>query len=402
MRTVGLTIFLAVISLCALAQPAKLEGSTFTLDLAESGRTVPFTLTLVPGTAESPALIAEEEGTGLTIPLQMTHWRLDGILPATTLAGKHTFTIKPGKPDDSPAVQVTKRDKQSAMDVRIGGELLTAYHFDEKERKPYLWPLLGEGGVSMTRDWPSSGKDGKTKDHPHHVSFWTAHGDVNGGDFWQFSEQAGWQSVGSVQSISGPVMGAITSHDVWKDKDHKPVIDEERTYRFFNTPANARLMDVEVKFTATYGDAKFGDTKEGGIVSLRMNDDLRETGGTGKITTSEGAVGEKAAWGKPAAWCDYSGTLEGFGARGITVMDSPRSFRYPVHWHVRGYGLMGANPFGYHDFYSGAKNGDHTLPKGESITFSYRIYLHTGDAAAADVAGHYKDFASPPVAKWVE
>ena len=67
-----------------------------------------------------------------------------------------------------------------------------------------------------------------------------------------------------------------------------------------------------MKFTAEYGDVKFGDTKEGGIVAFRMNDELREQGGTGKITTSEGAVGEKAAWGKPAAWCDYTGTLEGF------------------------------------------------------------------------------------------
>jgi hypothetical protein len=389
------------LSFCVAAQPVKLEGSKFTVESAAGGRLTPFSLSIVPGTAESPSLIAEEQGTGVEVPLQMTRWRLDGILPATIPAGTHTFTVKPGKQGEGAGVEVVKREKEPAIDVRIGGELLTTYHFDEKDRKPYLWPLKGEGGASLTRDFPFV-PEGKTKDHPHHVSFWSAHGDVNGGDFWQYSEQAGWQSVGSVQSRSGDVVGSITSQDIWKDKDHKPVINEERTYRFYNTPAKARLMDVEVKFTAAYGEVKFGDTKEGGIVAFRMNDDLRETGGTGKITTSEGAVGEKAAWGKPAAWCDYSGTLEGLGARGIAVMDSPQSFRYPVHWHVRGYGLMGANPFGYHDFYNGAKNGDHTLPEGESITFSYRVYLHSGDATASDVAGHYKDFANPPKAEWMK
>jgi len=405
MRSVALSILPAIVSLCAAAQPAKLEGSKFTIEATGGGRATPFSLVTIPGTSESPTLVAEEKDTGLVIPLQKDRTGLVGILPVNTAAGSHTFIIKPGQGIGSAPIELKllarPDSKTSAIEVYDSGDLFTTFHWGEEYRKPFLSPLLGEGGSPLTRAFPLPA-DGKTKDHPHHVSFWSAHGDVNGGDFWQYSEQAGWQWVDSVQHGSGPVFASIASQDVWKDKDLKPVIDEARSYIFYDTPANARLIDVRVTFTATYGDVKFGDTKEGGIVGFRMNDDLREQGGTGKITTSEGAVGEKAAWGKPAAWCDYSGTLEGFGARGIAVMDHPSSFRYPVHWHVRAYGLMAANPFGYSDFTGGKENGDHTLPKGESVAFSYRIYLHSGDAAAADVAGYYQDFVHPPVVKWVE
>ena len=166
-------------------------------------------------------------------------------------------------------------------------------------------------------------------------------------------------------------------------------------YTSFNE-AKERLFDVDVKFTANYGPVKFGDTKEGGMVSVRVADMLRVRGGTGTITNSEGGVGESETWGRPAAWCDYSGTIEGAGVRGIAVFDSPSSFRYPTHWHVRDYGLMGANAFGYSSFYDGAKNGDHTVEEGETLSFSYRVYVHSGDVKEADVAQYYNDFANPP------
>ncbi len=405
MRTTLWILILGVTALRASAQPSKLEGAKFNLTVVQSGRATPFSLPLA---APAPTDLRPQAdgGNGLEVWLTVVGSRVYGVLSESTPPGSHTFVVRNHKPKVRPAM-VVQPAGAAAVEVRgggRGGDLITAFHFSKEGRKPYFWPLLGEGGASLTRDWPVSGKDeGKTTDHPHHVSFWSAHGDVNGGDYWQLSERTGWQVPDAVTYDSlGDAAAWITSRDTWVDKDKKPVVAEERSYIFYDTPADARLIDVTVKFTAEYGDVKFGDTKEGGIVAFRMNDDLREQGGTGKIATSEGAVGEKAAWGKPAAWCDYSGTLEGFGERGIAVMDHPSSFRYPTHWHVRGYGLMAANPFGYHDFYNGTKNGDHTLKTGETLSFSYRIYIHSGDATAADVAGHYKDFANPPVAKWID
>jgi len=386
-----------IVSGVAFAQLAPYEGAKFTVTSTEIGRATPFFLPIADDVAV-PSLLAQTDG-GLHIPLSVVGDRLVGVLPANTPAGIHPFTIGLAAYKSVPAISLTAKD--SDIEVHADGELVTTFHYKKDDRKPYLWPLKGEGGASLTRDYPFV-EGGKTKDHPHHVSFWTAHGDINGADYWEYGERTGWQVVDKLDSGSGYAAGWITAANIWQDKDHTPVIFEERTYIFYHTPGSGRLLDVNVKFTAAYGDVTFGDTKEGGIVGLRMNDDLREQGGTGKITTSEGAVGEKAAWGKAAAWCDYTGTLEGFGARGITVMNHPSSFRYPIRWHVRAYGLLGANAFGYSDFTGGKENGEYTLKNGESIEFKFRIYLHSGDVEAADVAGYFKDYATPPVAEWVE
>jgi len=75
-------------------------------------------------------------------------------------------------------------------------------------------------------------------------------------------------------------------------------------------------------------------------------------------------------------------------------MDHPTSFRHPTHWHVRTYGLFAANPFGLKDFSGGkAEPGDHTLASGESLTFRYRVLLHTGDEKEGRVAEIFKAYS---------
>jgi len=67
---------------------------------------------------------------------------------------------------------------------------------------------------------------------------------------------------------------------------------------------------------------------------------------------------------------------------------------------VRDYGLFTANPFALSDFYgSKSYNGDYTLPKGQTLRFQYRLFVHRGDAAQGDVRGRYLDFIYPPVAE---
>ena len=105
------------------------------------------------------------------------------------------------------------------------------------------------------------------------------------------------------------------------------------------------------RLTADADEVTFGDTKEGSF-GLRIAESMRvdrKTGG--KIITSEGLEDDKA-WGKPAAWVDYYGPVQG-ETLGIAILNHPSSFRYPTHWHVRTYGLFAANPFGGKDFSGG-------------------------------------------------
>ncbi len=392
----------AFLLLCvSTATPQEIAGKKLSIQLGDTqGRSVPVSVQISGETADAD-FAAIHGDTESSFPATLHDGELTVMLDGTLDAGTHVLRMAVFRRRYDPKVKVTKRTRADVLDVAVNGEPVTSYHFGDDLRKPYLWPLKAEGGVSVTRDYPMGDPD-RSRDHPHHTSFWTGYGDLNGADYWEHGERTGWQHTESIEYGSGDAYGWIETRIVWQDKDRKPVIDERRTYRFYNTPETERLFDVTVALTASHGDVKFGDTKEGGMVSLRMADALRERGGSGRITNSVGGVGAAETWGKPAAWCDYSGSIEGFGPRGITIMDHPSSFRHPTHWHVRDYGLMGANAFGYSHFYDGEKNGDHLLKSGETMTFRYRIFVHSGDVEDADVAGHYADFSDPPTAAWLE
>ena len=93
---------------------------------------------------------------------------------------------------------------------------------------------------------------------------------------------------------------------------------------------------------------------------------------------------------------DYSGQVDDQTV-GITIMDHKLNPLYPTHWHVRAYGLFGANPFGLSYYKSSYKtNGDWTLPAGKSATFKYRLYLHKENAVEARSTDRFQDWINPP------
>jgi hypothetical protein len=111
-------------------------------------------------------------------------------------------------------------------------------------------------------------------------------------------------------------------------------------------------------------------------------------GPAGLISNSEGKSTEKEVWGKPADWCDYSGEING-DKLGIAIFDNPKN-SHRARWHVRGYGLFAANPFGLSAF-SGDKtqDGSVTLQPGEKMHFAYRVVIHP---AGTDLAKLYAEY----------
>src|SRR5467141_3156339 len=63
--------------------------------------------------------------------------------------------------------------------VEINGAPFTEYFFKDVPR-PFCYPLLGPGGLPMTRNWPMKDTSGEEHDHKHHRSLWFTHGEVNG------------------------------------------------------------------------------------------------------------------------------------------------------------------------------------------------------------------------------
>lgn len=285
------------------------------------------------------------------------------------------------------------------LKVSIGGKHFTTYNYGPEVVRPYLYPVLAAEGVGVTRNWPMvDGIPGESTDHPHHKGIYTAQDEINGVNNWSETPGHGWQiHKGFACTFSGPVAGGFTAKLDWTDHERNVYMTETRRITFYNTPLHARLVDYEVTLHASEGDLLIGDTKEGGLLSVRVASSMeakREDGGI--IVNGCGGVQEAETWGKRAPWCDYSGPI-GDNWYGICLMDHGANPRYPTPWHVRAYGLMTANCFGLHDFTGDPNNRwDMPIPAGESRTWRYRILIHHGDAEDADVIVHYGDFAYPP------
>lgn len=332
-----------------------------------------------------------------------------------------TYTISTSDEAPKPGVLIEPSGLERATTVKVGGEHFTSVYYNadrpaftkDDYKKPFLWPLHSANETPVTRNWPMGDRE-LTTDHPHHKSMWGAYGDINGSDFWGEGTESGREIVNAINYASGAAMGWVRmeiilhafggTNDDGEDLRGEPLMTELREYRFYNTPEEGRYIDQTSTFTANHGDVKFGDTKEGGLMAFRVRDIMTEKKG-GTITMSDGRVGARNCWGKASPWCDYSGELGDAGVHGITVFDNADNLRYPSRWHVRDYGLMGANCFGLSYFTENEdkkEQGDFTLPAGESITFKYRAYIHAGDAEAANVTTRFANYATPPKAEWVK
>ena len=307
-------------------------------------------------------------------------------------------------------VTLEQRDKSiHGIAVLIDGKLFADYVVGNGP-KPFIWPIVGPTGKEMTRAYSMKWVDGEKTDHPHQRSFWFTHGDVNGVDFW--SETPGDGSPKKGSEGHGNVTGhgsilhkeylkveaagsaaTIATRNDWVGPKGNKILEDETTM-VFRDLGEARAIDFKITLKATAGDVKFGETKEGSFgvrVPTEMDVDHKPTGG--KIVSSEGAT-DKDAWGKRAAWVDYSGMVGGEHL-GVAVLNHPSSFRFPTRWHVRTYGLFAANPFGSTSFEKDTKDeSGATIKNGESITLSYRVIFHKGDAKAAEIEAAFRQFSA--------
>lgn len=296
------------------------------------------------------------------------------------------------------AAEFSLEKDDQGITVKCDGKLFTRY-LKKSGAKPILWPVVGPTGKEMTRGYPMRATtETEKEDHIHHRSFWFDHGDVNGVSFWHEDEKGAHGTIEHLEymKVEDGKQAVIQTRNDWKTPAGEVVCQDVRTM-IFGADQDVRWIDFQVKVTATNGKAVFGDTKEGSF-GVRVAGSMREERKTGgKIVNSEGLT-DADAWGKPAAWVDYSGPVEG-ETLGIAILNHPRSLRFPTYWHVRTYGLFAANPFGLHDFLkSKDKNlGALTLEEGESFLMFYRVILHKGGPAEAQIAEAFKRYAAESV-----
>ncbi|MEE2659823.1 MAG: PmoA family protein [Candidatus Latescibacterota bacterium] len=270
--------------------------------------------------------------------------------------------------------------------VTVDDRLFTEYRYGHYTCRPYFYPVLTPDGQHLTRGYPMEEHEGETADHYHHRSIYVAHGLVNGYNLWD--EGIGGEGHGTMLQRGEPVVGMVGETaqidgivDWFSPTGHR-LFEERRSVWITPGDDAVRVVDHRSELRASHGDVVLGDTKEGGLFSIRVatSMDAKEKG---RIENSEGQVfdgqGEETTWGKQAAWVDYSGPVANGDQWGFTVVDHHSNPRHPTYWHVRGYGLFTANPFGVHDF-KGDKSIDEsmTVKDGAAAIFQYRMIVHSG------------------------
>jgi hypothetical protein len=319
---------------------------------------------------------------------RFVQWRMFRLAPAFLIV-----TFLDLRAEDAPHSDIQIHN--NVADFRLGSDLVGNYRFKSADgtlAKPYLWPLFAPNGTAVTRAWPMqpAGPGGST-DHVHQKSLWFAHGEVmpegqKAVDFW--GEDKGHGVIVCTQERA--LQNRLVTKNEWRDASGRKLLDEERTIELFSLP-DASLLVFEIDLCAGERSITFGDTKEGSF-GVRVHDDIRQSKG-GRIENADAQIGETNCWGRASAWCDYSGTVDG-KTGGVAILDDPAN-RYPASWHVRGYGLMAANPFGRKASGFPAMRGRSDLAKltqGEHLKLRYGVLVHLGNAQEGKVAEHFKRF----------
>src|SRR5260370_30430308 len=81
-------------------------------------------------------------------------------------------------------VRVVSDEAHQRVDITIDGKAFASYLWPTSLKKPVLYPLITEEGITVTRGYPLEPRPGERVDHPHHAGMWFNYGNVNGFDFW--------------------------------------------------------------------------------------------------------------------------------------------------------------------------------------------------------------------------
>ena len=305
---------------------------------------------------------------------------------------------------------VERKDKKQ-VDILFDGKLMTAYCYYDSSRKPVLFPVNTVDGITVTRSYPFKMIAGERTDHPHHTGIWLNYESVNGLDFWNNSTAIAPEKrdhYGTIvhRTIIGKMASAnIASLSVsaqWIRPDKKVLLNEKTSFNFL-VNANDFIIDRITTLTATDTTVVFKDVKDG-MFAIRVARELelpsREKSSfvdnagnvtevapsgsdvTGMYYSSNGSKGD-SVWSTQGKWVMLTGKKDG---KDITIgmFDHPSNIGYPAYWHARGYGLFSVNPLGRKIFSNGKEELNFTLQPGQSVTFRYRVVVHSGSMLTAD------------------
>jgi Methane oxygenase PmoA len=263
------------------------------------------------------------------------------------------------------------------------GEEIARYHFGPSSRRPFVFPLVGPSGRSLTR----MGHPHDPIGHSHHQSFWISHNDVNGVSFWADQGKGRIVHQRILGFTDSDAEAAVLVLNTWiDDSNGKTLLTERRRIAVRPLQKGEWLLildlQLEAKEDVTLGKTPFG------LIGVRMAKSIGVNDGGGTIRNSAGGVDEKGAFWKPAKWVDYSGAIKGRHTEGITLLDHPANPNHPSVFHVRNDGWMGA---------SLTFDGARKIEPGHPLRLRYGLFVHAGMPSAEAIEERWAEFAKTKV-----
>jgi hypothetical protein len=277
-------------------------------------------------------------------------------------------------------VKILRQDK--VLVVEIDHRQFTTYHFADDFVRPYVrpffWPVLAADGTAITND---QAQDSKLP--PYQRSMWIGHGDVNGADHWKFNAKPAppKQRHAKFDFIKRDV---FQEQLIWEDATGLAMLNEIRTIRFIAYEDGSRAVDITLRLSPVSGDVDFANHKDHGLFSIRPWPSIA---GDPQFASSRGTN----ECSQQSAWCDESGSING-KTYGMAIFDDPRNPRHPPMWHAHKDARLATDIFVTPDAAGSA--GGFIIKLGSTATFHYRAVIHSGDAAAAQIATKYAEFAA--------
>ncbi len=285
-------------------------------------------------------------------------------------------------PAPQAAMQVTK-DPQGYW-FTDGGTKVMFYQAERKAlpdgtaaRSNYFHPLYDLDGRVITEDFPA--------DHIHHRGIFTAWHQVlidgktvqdqwvNRDSFWPVQE---------ARTASDATSATLRLRVHWESPlfvdaqgRRRPFVEEHTVTRVHRVDGNTRAIDFHQRFTALVDGVAIGgsnDAKGYGGFSPRviMPKDIVFRGDKGVVTPIENAV-------EASPWMDISGSYGPAGKSGVTILTHPTSTGFPQKWILRARNSM------QNAAYPGQQPV--AVPRDRPVTLRYRLVLHRGELAPAEI-----------------
>ena len=267
--------------------------------------------------------------------------------------------------------------KASHLLIKVDDDVFTRYNH-LGVWKPYFWPVNGTSG-SVVR-----GAGGG--DHPHHTGLFLSyggHGKGGSANIWSDWDEPPYGPCGKmlhqrfVRLTEGPIYAEFVEDVIYVKGNGDVFLNERRIARVWYADNGARFLDLSFEATPPLdiGARQF-------MLVARIAPSMKIPN-EGHVENSEGDIGRKETQHKLARWCDFSGKV-GDGINGITFFDHPQNPEHPGFWGEIAVpsqmSLLHHPP---------------DEPSDGLLHLRFRVYVHDGITADAQIEKRYQSYASP-------